>query len=151
MSERVRNGVAGAVIALSLGVVVIVLAGSPPSHADRVAHLAAILKCPVCASESIASSPSDLARQLHVVIEERVAEGWTDDEVIAFFVSTYGDDVLLDPPGGGRTALLWVLPMLATVAGVIAVTSRRRRSATPSLDESDRHRVEAALRERESP
>jgi cytochrome c-type biogenesis protein CcmH len=113
------------VITLSLGLIITVLATSPASDADRVAHLASILKCPVCASESIASSPSDLARQLHVVIGERVAEGWTDDEVIAFFVSTYGDDVLLDPPGGGRTALLWVLPCSLPLPG------DRRPPATP--------------------
>lgn len=150
MSERLRNVVAGAVIALSLGIVVTVLAGSPASEADRVAHLASILKCPVCDRESIASSPSDLARELHVVIEERVAEGWSDEDVIDFFVATYGEDVLLDPPGGGRTALLWILPILAAVAGMVVVLSRRRRAVAPALGEADHLRVEAALRERES-
>jgi cytochrome c-type biogenesis protein CcmH len=141
--------VAGVVITLSLGLIITVLATSPASDADRVAHLASILKCPVCDRESIASSPSDLARQLHVVIAERVAEGWTDDAVIAFFEATYGDDVLLDPPGGGRTAVLWVLPVLAAITGVIVVATRRRRGTAPLLDEADRRRVEAALRERE--
>lgn len=150
MSERLRNIVAAAIIATSVGVIGGVLATSPASEADRVAHLASILKCPVCDSESIASSPSDLARQLHVVIAERVAEGWSDDEVVAFFVATYGEDVLLDPPGGGRTALLWILPVLAAVAGVVVVVSRRRRAAAPALGEADHLRVEAALRERES-
>lgn len=150
MSERIRDVVAGAIIAISLAVIVVILATSPPSDADRVAHLASILKCPVCASESIGSSPSDLARELHVVIEERVAEGWSDDEIVDFFVATYGDDVLLDPPGGGRTALLWILPMLAAIAGVVVVASRRRRAAAPVLGDADRRRVEAALRDRGS-
>ncbi len=151
MPERARNVTAIAVMAVSLAVVVVVLASSPPSASDRVEHLASILKCPVCESESIASSPSDLARQLHVVIAERVAAGWSDDEVIDFFVATYGDDVLLDPPGSGRTLLLWLLPVLGAIAGVAVVISRRRRPTAVVMDETDRHRVEAALRERESP
>jgi cytochrome c-type biogenesis protein CcmH len=148
MSERWRNVLAAVLITTSLGVIVAVLAASPPSEADRVAHLASILKCPVCDSESIASSPSDLAREAHALIAERVAEGWSDDQVIDFFVGTYGEDVLLDPPGGGRTLLLWVLPVVAAVVGVIVVVGRRRRDPTPP-SEADHSLVEAALRERE--
>ena len=150
MSERVKNLTAIGVIVASLAVLVAVLVSSPPSDADRVQHLATRLKCPICANESIASSPADLARELLVVIEERVADGWTDDEIVDFFVATYGDDVLLDPPSGGRTALLWVLPLLAAGAGVAVVISRRRIGAIPALDDADRQRVQAALRDRKT-
>ena len=148
MSERVRNLAAIGVIVASLGVLVAVLASSPPSDADRVHDLATRLKCPICANESIASSPADLARELLVLIEERVAEGWTDDEIVAFFVATYGDDVLLDPPATGRTALLWVLPVLAAGVGIAVVISRRRTGAVPILDDDDRRRVREALHHR---
>lgn len=150
MSERVKNLAAIGVILASLTVLVAVLASSPPSDADRVHHLATVLKCPICANESIASSPADLARELLVVIEERVAEGWTDEEIMNFFVATYGDDVLLDPPAGGRTALLWVLPLIAAAVGVVIVISRRRAGAALPLDDADRRRVEAALHDRET-
>ncbi|MEK7251989.1 MAG: cytochrome c-type biogenesis protein [Actinomycetota bacterium] len=150
MSERVKNLTAIGVIVASLAVAVVVLASSPPSDADRVHHLATVLKCPICTNESIASSPADLARELLVVIEERVADGWTDDEIVDFFVATYGDDVLLDPPSGGRTALLWVLPLLAAGAGVAVVITRRRIGAIPALDDADRQRVQAALRDRKA-
>ena len=150
MSERAKNLTAIGIIVASLAVLVAVLIASPPSDADRVHHLATRLKCPICANESIASSPADLARELLVVIEERVAEGWTDDEIVDFFVATYGDDVLLDPPAGGRTALLWVLPLLAAAAGVSVVISRRRAGVAPPLDEADRRRVQAALHDRET-
>ena len=150
MSERMSNIVATVVIVVSLGVAAAVLVSSPPSDVDRVAHLAAILKCPVCDNESIASSPSETARQLHAVIEEWVIEGRTDDQIIDFFVSTYGEDVLLDPPDDARTALLWVLPVLAAVVGVAVVLGRRRRPAPAAIDEVDRKRVEAALQQRET-
>lgn len=148
MSERVRNTIAALVIGGSLAVVGAVLATSPPSDADRVAHLASILKCPVCASESIASSPSDLARELHDLIAEQVAAGASDDEVVAFFVATYGEEVLLDPAGGGRSVLLWLLPALAGTIGLALVAGRRRRSADAALADEDRLRVERALQER---
>ena len=150
MSERIRNVSAVSVIALSLAVSIVVLASSPPSAADRVAHLASILKCPICANESIASSPAELARELHLLIEERVAEGWSDGEIVDFFIATYGEDVLLDPPGGGRTALLWVLPALGALAGAAIVITRRRRPVPGPVGDADRLLVEAALRERES-
>lgn len=149
MSERTRNLTAAGIIAASLITIVIALASSPPSSADRVAHLATILKCPVCTSESIASSPSGIAREALTLIEERVAEGWSDDEIIDFFVTTYGDDMLLDPPTGGRTTALWVLPLLAAVAGIAVIASRRRRSGASSLSEADRRSVEEALALRE--
>jgi cytochrome c-type biogenesis protein CcmH len=149
MSERARNYAALAVIAVSLAVVVAALASSPPTDTDRVEHLATILKCPFCANESIASSPSDVARELHVLIEEWVAEGRSDDEIIKFFVATYGEDVLLDPPDDARTVLLWVLPLIAAAVGVAVVIGRRRRQAPATIDPADRALVEAALRERE--
>ena len=151
MSERLRNLVATAMIAASAVVVAVVLLTAPPSNADRVAHLAGILKCPVCTSESIASSPSGIARESLVLIEERVAEGWTDDEIIEFFVATYGEDMLLDPAGGGRTVALWLLPLLAAATGVVMILRRKRRPAQLELTEADRHRVAEARRQREHP
>jgi len=150
VSERLRNVAAVGVIVASLAVVVAVLASSPPSDADRVYDLATRLKCPICDNESIASSPADLARELLVLIEERVAAGSTDDEIVDFFIATYGEDVLLDPPGSGRTALLWVLPVLAAGVGIALVISRRRSGTVPILDDDDRARVRAALHDREA-
>jgi len=151
VSERTRNLAAAAVIAGSLAVIGAALASSPPSAADRVQHLASILKCPVCTSESIASSPSGIAREALVLIEERVDEGWTDEEIIDFFVATYGEEMLLDPPPGGRTVALWVLPILAAAAGIALIVTRRRRAPTPVVTEADHLRVAEALRRREQP
>ena len=149
MSERTRNLLAAGMIAASLAVVAAALFSSPPSAADRVNHLASILKCPVCTSESIASSPSGIAREARVLIEERVAEGWTDDEIIDFFVATYGEDMLLDPPTGGRTMALWLLPVLAAAGGVLVIMRRRRRADAPTVTTADHRLVDEALHHRE--
>jgi cytochrome c-type biogenesis protein CcmH len=146
VSERLRTWVSLGVIATSLAVIVTVLASSEPSPTDRVVALASRLKCPVCQSESINDSPAQLSRDLKQLITDRVAEGWTDQQILGFFVSTYGDEVLLDPPGGGRTALLWVLPALVGVIGLATIGTRVRRS-TRTLTDEERHKVEDALRE----
>ena len=150
MSDRVRSWIAVAVIGASLATIIGILATDDPSAEDRVEALAGRLKCPVCASETIADSPSDLARDLKDLIAEQVASGWTDAEVIDFFVATYGDEVLLDPPTGGRTALLWIAPLVALGAGVAVILGRRRRRPTRDLTGEERQRVEAAVRGEES-
>jgi cytochrome c-type biogenesis protein CcmH len=134
------------VIGASLATVVAVLATSEPSPRDRADALAARLKCPVCDSETIADSPIDLARDLQDLIAEQVADGWTDQEIIDFFVATYGEHVLLDPPTGGRTALLWIAPLVAAAVGVLVIIGRRAKRSTRQLTEAELRAVEAAVR-----
>lgn len=146
MSERVRTWIALAVIGASLATIVGVLATAEPSPRDRADALASRLRCPVCESETIADSPTDLARDLQDLIREQVADGWTDQEVIDFFIATYGEQVLLDPPAGGRTALLWIAPLVALGVGFLVIISRRGKRSTRTLTDEERRKVEAALR-----
>jgi cytochrome c-type biogenesis protein CcmH len=141
VTERTRTVVALCVIAVSLGVTVVLLATGSPSDADRVQALAERLKCPVCASESIADSPSSLARDLYDLIAEQVTDGWTDDEIVEFFVATYGEQVRLDPPIDGRTIALWLVPLFGLAVGAGVILRRRSRVATRSLSEEERRRV----------
>ena len=145
MSDRVRTWIAVAVIGASLATIVGVLATDDPSVQDRVESLAGRLKCPVCASETIADSPSDLARDLKDLIAEQVASGWTDREVIDFFIATYGEEVLLDPPASGRTALLWIAPLAVLAAGLALILARRRRRTVRELTDEERRRVASAM------
>jgi cytochrome c-type biogenesis protein CcmH len=147
MPERIRSWTAVAVIALSLGVVVAVLAGSAAAPADRVHALAVRLKCPVCDSESIADSPAQVARDSYDLIAERVADGWTDDEILDFFVATYGQSVLLDPPASGSTAVLWIAPIAALAIGGVIVASRRSRTAR-EITAAERERIRDELEAR---
>lgn len=147
MSERIRTWTAVGVIALSLGVVVAALAGGASSAEDRVHALAVRLKCPVCESESIADSPAQVARDSYELIAEQVADGWTDQEILDFFVASYGESVLLDPPVRGSTAILWIAPILALAVGG-AVVAGRRAAAGRQLTEDERARVRAELEAR---
>lgn len=147
MSERVRTWTALAVIALSLGVVTAVLLDGPSTPEDRAQYLAERLKCPVCESESIADSPSQVARDSYDLITERVADGWTDDEILDFFAATYGESVLLDPPASGSTAVLWIAPIAALAIGGIVLAGRASRSER-EVSADDRRRIEEALEAR---
>ena len=68
------------------------------------------------------------------------------DQIVDLFVATYGEEVILDPPGTGRTALLWVLPTLMGVAGLAVIATRVRRGSRDLTDE-ERRRVADAVRE----
>ncbi|HUG75622.1 MAG TPA: cytochrome c-type biogenesis protein [Acidimicrobiia bacterium] len=144
MTEWARTVVALCVMAVALGVTVMSLATAEQSDADRVEALAERLKCPICASESIADSPSSLARDLYDLIAEQVADGWTDDEIVDFFVATYGEQVRLDPPIDARTIALWLVPLLGLAVGAAVILRRRSRVATRSLSEAERQRLMAA-------
>ena len=130
-AEAVRRAAAIVVTVAAFAIVVWgIFAGD--TEGDRVQALGRSLKCPVCTSESIADSPSQTARELRVLIAEQVAAGWTDDEVVDYFVARYGEQVLLDPPAEGRDIALLLLPALGLGVGVAAIAtlmtgSRRRR------------------------
>lgn len=147
MSDRIRTWIALAIIGASMATIVGILATDEASPRDRADALASRLKCPVCESETIADSPTDLARDLQDLIAEQVADGWTDQEVIDFFIATYGEQVLLDPPAGGRTALLWIAPLVALGVGALVIVSRRGKRSTRTLTAEERRKVEAALRD----
>ena len=100
---------------------------APPMSADRGEVIASQLRCPVCQSVSVAESPSDQARDMRQIIAQQVAEGRSDEEIIAFFVDRYGEWIILAPPPRGGTLALWLLPPAAVLVGVMLVVGRRRR------------------------
>ena len=136
MSERVRQVVIGAAIAALLGVVVVGLATRPAPDRNRVAELEQRLRCPVCKSVSISESPSATAFAMRRIIASQVAADRTDEQVIAYFRSRYGDWVLLDPPRSGRTLALWLLPPAAVAILLLVAATRQRRSAGPGSVEA---------------
>lgn len=114
---------------LALAAILVVgLLTAPSTPEDRVAELGARIRCPVCQNEAVIDSPSETARQMLAIIEEKVAAGESDRQIERFFIERYGDWVLLDPPMDGRFLLLWGLPLAALGLGAFAI-ARRRRSA----------------------
>lgn len=125
------SGWALAGIAVAVMVIGLLPGTAPPvDDAARAEALASNLRCPFCSGESIAEAPAQVARDLEAFIVEKVAEGWTDDEIYSFFEARYGERVRLDPPLSGWGALLWLGPLIVLGAGVTAVVGRRRRAGT---------------------
>ncbi|HEX9443142.1 MAG TPA: cytochrome c-type biogenesis protein CcmH [Candidatus Binatia bacterium] len=130
-------------------------AAEPPDLEEQTRIIAAELRCPVCQNLSVADSPSELAQQMRALVREQLEQGKSPDEVKKFFVSKYGDWVLLAPPARGVGLLLWILPGAAALAGValVAVVLRRRvgkKAAAPAEAPGDSDsRREFFLAERE--
>jgi len=93
----------------------------------RTTAVAATLRCPVCQGESIQDSPSELAKQMRAVVRDRLRAGDTPDQVKAYFVSRYGEWILLEPTMTGLNILLYVLPVVLVVGGLALVALLVRR------------------------
>ena len=99
-----------------------------PVLEQRARNLSAGLRCMVCQNQSIDDSDADLARDLRVLVRERLAAGESDAEVIDYVVSRYGEFVLLQPRFSIRNALLWATPalLLAVGGGFLLLQAGRR-------------------------
>jgi cytochrome c-type biogenesis protein CcmH len=123
-----------------------------PVLEERARDLSAEIRCLVCQNESIDESNAQLARDLRILVRERLVAGDSDQQVLDFLVARYGDYVLLRPPVKGTTALLWFGPLLVLLlaGGMIAVRtrgSRARPSAAPAaLSAEEKARLEALLK-----
>ncbi|MBO6507479.1 MAG: cytochrome c-type biogenesis protein CcmH [Roseibium sp.] len=101
-----------------------------PALEARARALSAELRCMVCQNQSIDDSDAPLAKDLRVLVRERLVAGDSDGEVIDYLVSRYGEFVLLKPRFAWHTLILWAAGPLALVAGLIAIfTMLRRRAA----------------------
>lgn len=122
-----------------------------PAMEARAVDLAKELRCLVCQNQSIDDSDAGLARDLRVLVRERLTAGESDDQVIAYITARYGDYVLLEPPLKPTTYLLWFGPaaiFLAGGAAVIVFLRQRNRlvvSGAASLSDDERRRIERLL------
>ncbi|GIL02802.1 MAG: cytochrome c-type biogenesis protein CcmH [Xanthobacteraceae bacterium] len=108
-----------------------------PALEARARALSKELRCMVCQNQSIDDSDAPLARDLRVLVRERLAAGDSDTQVVDFLVARYGEFVLLNPRVGWHTALLWLAPAAVLIGGAIGlvVLIRRRRGANPTVAE----------------
>src|SRR6266568_6576701 len=87
---------------------------------DQQMHdVASQLKCLVCQGESVADSPAILSQQMRGVIRQQLQSGKSEQEVIQYFVSRYGDRILLSPPWQGLTLLTWLVPIALMIGGIL--------------------------------
>src|SRR4051812_30437382 len=123
---------------------------SDPVKEARARDLSRELRCMVCQNQSIDDSEAPLARDLRLLVRERIAAGDSDAQVIDFLVARYGEFVLLKPRLEPHTWLLWLLPPLALGGGGLALwmNSRRRArggSEATSLTPDEQARLEALI------
>ena len=98
----------------------------------RARALSAELRCMVCQNQSIDDSDATLARDLRLLVRERLKAGDSDAAVLDYLHARYGDFILLKPPFKPGTALLWLLPALAVLAGGLAIARGARRMGQPA-------------------
>jgi cytochrome c-type biogenesis protein CcmH len=103
------------------------------SRARAISH---DLRCMVCQNQSIDDSEAPLARDLRLLVRERLKAGDSDGQVVDFMVARYGEFVLLKPRVSWHTAILWGAPLTILIAGLFAIGfSVLRRSSGPRLPE----------------
>ena len=120
-----------------------------PALEQRARALSAELRCMVCQNQSIDDSNAELARDLRLLVRERLKNGDSDEAVIDYVVSRYGEFVLLNPRLRGETLLLWGAPIVLFLAGAAAmVLFVRKRGGKPTgtpLSEAEKAELEKAL------
>jgi len=113
-----------------------------PALEARARNLSAELRCLVCQNQSIDDSDAPLARDIRLLIRDRIGQGESNDVVRAFLVSRYGHFILLRPPFEPATVLLWLSGPLTLALGALGVYFARRRAPAPppplSADEERR-------------
>ena len=101
----------------------------------RARDLSRELRCMVCQNQSIDDSEAPLARDLRLLVRERIAAGDSDAQVLDFLVARYGEFVLLKPRLEPATLLLWLLPPLALAGGGLALWAYNRRRSKSAANE----------------
>lgn len=105
-----------------------------PALEARARALSAQLRCMVCQNQSIDDSNADLAKDLRLLVRERLKDGDTDEQVLDYLVSRYGEFVLLKPRFERQTILLWLLGPLLLIGGGLALWLQIRRRSRNGVD-----------------
>jgi cytochrome c-type biogenesis protein CcmH len=122
-----------------------------PALEARARTISAGLRCMVCQNQSIDDSNAELAKDLRLLVRERISAGDSDQQVMDYIVSRYGEFVLLKPPVGLNTILLWGMPVALLVIGgaVLAwqVSRRRQVPGAAPLSAEEQKALDEILRE----
>ncbi|WP_126977946.1 cytochrome c-type biogenesis protein [Frigidibacter oleivorans] len=123
-----------------------------PALESRARAISQLLRCPVCQSENIDESNATVARDLRLLVRERLLAGDSDAEVVDYVTDRYGEYVLFRPPARGSNLILWLTgpAMLLVGLGVGWIFLRGRRGAEPplaALDADEERRIAELLKE----
>ena len=120
-----------------------------PALERRAREISAGLRCLVCQNQSIDDSDAQLAKDLRLLVRERLVAGDTDQHVRDFLVQRYGEFVLLKPTFSAHNILLWLTPVLVLILGGIGAYTalRRRPQVAEALNEEEQKALEALLKD----
>ena len=162
ITRCLRDRLSGCLIGLAMGLTSVTapaLAVMPdevladPALEARARALSQELRCLVCQNQSIDDSAAPLARDLRIIVRERLSQGDSDAQVIDYLVTRYGNYVLLKPPLQADTLLLWLGPgIIVLIAGAVFATYVRRRpdaggDAPPPLTDDERRELAALTKD----
>ena len=119
-----------------------------PAQETRARSLFKELRCLVCQNQSIDDSDADLARDLRIIVRERIHAGQSDREILDFLTARYGDFVLLKPPVKASTLALWLTPfalLLVGIGGIVIALRRRPRVQAAALSAEEKTKLAALL------
>lgn len=153
-SRRLGRGHLVAWLALAVVLVGALVYGTvddagPRSPEERARNLAETIACPQCDGQSVADSDAEASIAIRELIEQRIAEGASDERIRDELAAAYGEQVLLTPRSDGVSGLVWAVPVVALVlafAGLAYAFVRWRGGGTARASEADRALVEQARR-----
>lgn len=120
-----------------------------PAQEQRAREVGKGLRCVVCQNQSIDDSNAELARDMRVLVRDRIQAGDSNEQVMAYMVDRYGDFVLLDPPFKAATIVLWVGPGVIAVLGLFWVVMFYRRRMGEGADDGAPNTQAAPLTDEE--
>lgn len=116
---------------------------------EEARHIAQELQCPVCQGLSVADSPSQLAAQMRGIIRTKLEAGEERAAILTYFAERYGESVLLSPPRGGFTSLVWVAPYAGALVllGFLVWLLGNSRRSSGTVEQTDDRELERYLAE----
>jgi cytochrome c-type biogenesis protein CcmH len=149
--SRLRRSIVWVVLgALAVGLLAVAVVdrdNDAQNNADRVYSLGGQFACPVCQGQSIAESDIPIAREIRNEIRKRLDQGQTEDQIRAYLVAQYGENIDYNPRATGVAGLVWTIPVVVVIvalAGLAAVFRRWRREERLEATDADRELVARA-------
>ena len=99
-----------------------------PKYELRARNISKNIRCMVCQNQSIDESNAPLAKDLRILIRDKIKEGYKDDDIYKFLTVRYGDFILLKPPLNSKNLILWFLPFIFLILGTYVVFYHNKKS-----------------------
>jgi cytochrome c-type biogenesis protein CcmH len=125
MRHIIKHGLIVFMMLVGLALPIMAKTELSADDARRAEYLFTIIKCPVCTGQNLAESHVDIAVGLKNIITEKIISGQSDTEIIDYFTTIYGDDIILIPPENEYTFLLWYGPYIILMLGLLVFMGRK--------------------------